>query len=183
MVSWRDSTQTGLTLTRPHRILRPVSPWFIALSLWVAFLLDLLPWGNFWGVPDWLALALVFWNTHQPRKVGIGVAFVMGLMMDVHDAALLGEHALAYALLSYGAITLHRRVLWFQMPGQMAHVLPLLLLAQVVTLIIRLIIGAPFPGFIHFLESVVGAALWPVVTWLLLAPQRRPHERDDNRPL
>src|SRR5260364_373261 len=65
------------------------------------------------GAPDFVALVLLFWDIHQPRKVGIGIAFALGLLMDVHDASLLGEHALAYTLLSYGAIMIHRRVLWF----------------------------------------------------------------------
>ncbi len=62
-------------------------------------------------MPDFVALVLLFWNVHQPRKVGMGIAFFLGLLMDVHNASLLGEHALAYTLLSYGAITIHRRVL------------------------------------------------------------------------
>jgi hypothetical protein len=97
------------TMNRPHYILLPVSPLFIAFSLFCAFLLNLLPWGHFIGVPDFVALVLVFWGVHQPRKVGIGTAFFLGLLMDVHDATLLGENALAYTLLSYFAIMLHRR--------------------------------------------------------------------------
>ena len=49
--------------------------------------------------PTSLALVLVFWNVHQPRRVGVGLAFVFGLLMDVHDGAVLGQHALAYTLL------------------------------------------------------------------------------------
>ncbi len=91
-------------MNRPHYILQPVSPLFIGVSLLGAFMLNLLPWGHWIGVPDFVALVLVFWGIHQPRKVGIGIAFFMGLMMDVHDATLLGENALAYTLLSYLAI-------------------------------------------------------------------------------
>jgi len=50
--------------------------------------------------PDVLALALVFWNVHQPRRVGMGAAFVFGLLMDVHEGALFGQHALAYTIVS-----------------------------------------------------------------------------------
>jgi hypothetical protein len=99
-------------MNRPQYILQPVNPYFIVFSLAAAFLLNLMPWGRLPGVPDFVALVLLFWNIHQPRKVGMGVAFALGILMDVHDAGLLGEHALAYTLLSYGAITIHRRVLW-----------------------------------------------------------------------
>ncbi|MEC5215994.1 rod shape-determining protein MreD [Actimicrobium sp. GrIS 1.19] len=170
-------------MNQPHYILLPASPVFIIFSLIGAFLLNLLPWGGLVGVPDFVALVLIFWSIHQPRKVGIGVAFCMGLLMDVHDAALLGENALVYTLLSYLAIMIHRRVLWFPVRTQALHILPILLFTQVVQLLIRLWITGKFPGWLFFLESLVSVALWPVVTWLLLAPQRRAVDRDDTRPI
>ncbi len=168
---------------RPQYLLRPVNPLFIWGTLAAAFLLNLLPWGRLPGVPDFLALALVFWNVHEPRRVGMAAAFVFGLLMDVHDAALFGEHALAYTLLSYGAISLHRRILWFPVGVQILYVAPLLLLAQAVLLLLRLWVGGVFPGWWHFLDSVVAALLWPLASALLLAPQRRPVDRDETRPL
>lgn len=170
-------------MNRPHYILLPVSSGFILMSLAGAFLLNLQPLGGWIGVPDFVALVLVFWSIHQPRKVGIGVAFLMGLLMDVHDAALLGENALAYTLLSYFAITLHRRVLWFPPVSQIWYILPLLLMTQLVQMVVQLLISGKLSDWTFFLESVVSAALWPLVTWLLLAPQRRTVDRDDTRPL
>ena len=164
-------------------ILLPASPLFIAFSLIVAFVLNLMPWGQLVGVPDFVALALVFWNIHQPRKVGISVAFLMGLLMDVNEATLLGENALAYTLLSYFAIMIHRRVLWFPLRTQALHVLPLMLLAQAVQLVIQLLVTGKSPDWFYFSESLVSALLWPVVSLLLLAPQRRAVNRDENRPI
>ena len=170
-------------MNRPHYILLPVSPLFIGFSLTVAFFLNLLPWGHFVGAPDFVALVLVFWGVHQPRKVGIGIAFFMGLLMDVHDATLLGENALAYTLLSYFAIMIHRRVLWFPILTQAIHVFPLLLMTQAIQVLVRLVVSGRFPGWMLFIESVVAIVLWPVVTWLLLAPQRRAVDRDHTRPI
>jgi rod shape-determining protein MreD len=170
-------------MNNPHYILLPVNSLFIAFSLTAAFVLNLLPWGQWIGIPDFVALALVFWSIHQPRKVGIGVAFLMGLLMDVHDASLLGENALAYTLLSYFAITIHRRVLWFPIGVQALHVFPLLMLTQAVQMVVRLIISGKFPGWLYFAESIVSALLWPLVTWLFLAPQRRAINRDETRPI
>ena len=170
-------------MNRPHYILLPVSPLFIAISLTGAFMLNLLPWGRWIGAPDFVALVLVFWGIHQPRKVGIGLAFCMGLLMDVHDASLLGEHALSYTLLSYFAIMMHRRVLWFPVMTQALHILPLLLLAQGVQLMVHLVVGGAFPGWAYFCESLVSVLLWPVVSWMLLVPQRRAIDKDENRPI
>jgi rod shape-determining protein MreD len=170
-------------MNRPQYILLPVSPLFILFSLLFALLLNLLPWGRFVFAPDFVALVLVFWGVHQPRKVGIGTAFFLGLLMDVHDAAALGENALAYTLLSYFAIMMHRRIQWFPLMTQAMHVLPLLLLAQTVQLVVRLLVAGKFPGWFYFIESGVAALLWPVVTMVLLAPQRRAVDKDHTRPI
>ena len=167
----------------PSYLLLPANRAFIVFSLIVAFVLSLLPWGRMPGVPDFLAVTLVFWNVQQPRMAGIGIAFGLGILMDVHEATLLGEHALAYTLLAYGAMSLHRRLPWFSMPAQMLHVLPLFLIAQTSTLAVRMAVGGDFPGIAWFLQSVSTALLWPLADWLLLAPQRRAVDRDENRPI
>ena len=86
------------------QLLLPVNPFFIALTLAVALAFNLLPVGRQPAMPDLLALALAFWNVHQPRRVGVGLAFVFGMLMDVHQGALLGQHALSYTVLSFGEI-------------------------------------------------------------------------------
>jgi rod shape-determining protein MreD len=170
-------------MMRPEYLLLPANRAFIAFSLILAFLLNLLPWTRMSFAPDFVALVLVFWNVHQPRKVGMGLAFLFGLLMDVHDASLFGEHALSYTLLSFGAISLHRRILWFKSLGQMLHVFPLFLIALLATLIIRLFVGGAVPGWFYFGPALTQALLWPVVSFLLLAPQRRVVEIDQTRPI
>ena len=165
------------------QLLLPANPIFIAFTLLVALAFNLLPLGRQGWLPDLLALTLVFWNVHQPRRVGIGVAFMFGLLLDVHQGAVLGHHALAYTLLSYGAITIHRRLLWFGLLEQALHVLPLFVGVHLVLLAIRLLGGGLFPGWSVLLAPVLEALLWPVATLLLLAPQRRAPDRDENRPL
>jgi rod shape-determining protein MreD len=165
------------------QLLLPANPLFIAVTLLAALGLNLLPLGRVPGLPDALALVLVFWNVHQPRRVGIGWAFLFGLLMDVHDGALLGQHALAYTLLGFGAITIHRRLLWFGIAQQAVQVLPLFVVAHVVSLLVRMGAGGMFPGWSVLLAPLAEAALWPLAVLLLLAPQRRPPDPDANRPL
>jgi rod shape-determining protein MreD len=165
------------------QLLLPVNPLFMWASLLVALVLNLVPLGRQPAMPDFLALALVFWNVHQPRRVGVGVAFVLGVLMDVHAGALLGQHALAYTLLSYFAITVHRRLLWFSVVEQALHVLPLFFAAHAVSLLVRLVSGGSFPGWTLLAAPLLESLLWPVAAWFLLAPQRRAPDPDENRPL
>ena len=74
------------------QLLMPVNPFFVWFTLLFAFALNIVPLGRVAAMPDFLALVLVFWNVHQSRRVGVGVAFVFGLLMDVHSGAVLGQH-------------------------------------------------------------------------------------------
>lgn len=165
------------------QLLMPVNPLFVWTTLLAAFAMNIVPLGRVPAMPDFLALVLVFWNVHQSRRIGVGVAFVFGLLMDVHSGAVLGQHALAYTLLSFFAITVHRRLLWFSVPSQALQILPLFFAAHAVSLLVRMAAGGMFPGWELLLAPVFEALLWPIVTLLLLAPQRRAPDPDQNRPL
>ena len=107
-------------MRRGQQLLLPAKGWFVFGSLIAALLLNMIQGMGLWGraawTPDALALVLVFWTVHQPLRVGVGVAFAMGLLMDVHQGAMLGQHALAYTAMSYLAVAIHRRLLWFSVP-------------------------------------------------------------------
>lgn len=166
-----------------RRILQPVKPWFIVLSLVVAVVLNMIPLGRFPGMPDWAALTLAFWCIREPLKVGLLAAFLVGLVMDVAQGAVMGQHALAYVLLAHGASTLSRRILWFGLLQQSLHVLPLLLMMQLVMMLTRLMAGAEFPGWWYFSASFIATLMWTPLNYVLLMPQFRPVDRDENRPI
>jgi rod shape-determining protein MreD len=166
-----------------NQLLLPVNLMFVWFTLLAAFAVNLLPVGRHPAAPDALALVLVFWNVHQTRRVGVGVAFACGLLMDVHNGAILGQHALAYTLLAYFATAIHRRLLWFGLPLQALQILPLFAAAHFVSFAVRMIVGGMLPGWPALLAPVFEALLWPLIAWLLLAPQRRAPDRDENRPL
>ncbi|PQA77107.1 rod shape-determining protein MreD [Rhodoferax sp. TS-BS-61-7] len=175
-------------IMRPgQQLLLPANPLFIWGSVVVALLLNMVNNMGLWGraawAPDVLAVVLVFWTVHQPLRVSIGAAFVFGLLMDVHQGGLLGQHAMAYTVLSFLAITVHRRLLWFTVPSQAAQVFPLFVAAHALELLLRLLGGGTFPGWWVLLAPVLEAALWPVASIVLLAPQRRAPDPDANRPL
>lgn len=172
-----------MIMPQGQQLLLPANPVFIWGSLLAALLLNMLPLGRVPWMPDLLALVLVFWSVHQPQRVGIGASFVFGLCMDVHEAALLGQHAWSYTALSFFAITIHRRLLWFSVPSQALQVLPLFAAAHAIELAIRMMSGGLFPGWAVAFAPFIEAILWPVVSVILLAPQRRAPDRDKNRPL
>jgi rod shape-determining protein MreD len=156
------------------QILQPARISTIAASFVGALLFNFLPWPDLRFVPDAVALVLVFWCVRQPRLVGLGVAWALGLLTDAGNGVLLGEHALAYSLAAFIALWLSRRILWFGTGLQSLHVALILLTAQAAQLIVRLAAGAQFPGWSIFVGPLVAAALWPPVSWLLLRPRGRP---------
>ena len=171
-------------IMRPGQpLLLPANPLFVWGTLFIALMLNMLPVGRTPWMPDFLALVVVFWAVHQPLRVGVGAAFMFGLAMDVHQSSLLGQHALAYTALSFFAITIHRRLLWFTVPSQAVQVFPLFAAAHAISLVIRLLAGGMFPGWDFVLAPFFEALLWPVASVLLLAPQRRAPDPDANRPL
>jgi rod shape-determining protein MreD len=176
-----------MIMPRGQQLLLPANPLFIATSLTLALLLNMLQnmglFGNAAGVPDFLALVLLFWSVHQPLRVSLGWAFFFGLITDVHEVGLLGQHALSYTVMAYLAARIHRRLLWFRGPSQALQVLPLFLVTHALSWTVRMATGNAFPGAWALLAPLLEAVLWPVVSVLLLAPQRRAPNPDENRPL
>lgn len=168
-------------------LLLPVKPWFIGLSLVLALLLEMMLGMGLSGRAAWapslLAVVLLFWVVHEPRRLGIGACFAFGIALDVHQGALLGQHALAFSTLAFLGLQVHRRLLWFALPTQALHVLPLLLAAHALQWLVRLLTGSGWPDWSALLAPLIEAVLWLPANWLLLAPQRRAHDPDDSRPL
>jgi rod shape-determining protein MreD len=170
------------------RILRPANPLFIALTIFVALCLSMLPTRSWPLLPDWTMLILCFWNVREERKIGMGWAFLLGLALDVADGAALGQHALAYVLMSFIATGGSRRLLWFPATFQALHVLPLFIGVAVLQAGIRALAGAPWPDLSWALSALIispllSALLWLPLTLLLLMPQYRPEERNENNPI
>jgi rod shape-determining protein MreD len=163
-----------LSTVGPEEILRPARPWFIVVTVGFALAANLLPLS---GValalrPDFVALVLLYWCIQEPRYMGVGVAWGVGLLMDVGDATLFGQHALAYALLAYAAEYFRRRVLRFSLWQQAAQVAVLLGLCAGLVLLVRYVGGAPLPRWTYAVPPLVGALLWPVLTVALQWTQR-----------
>jgi rod shape-determining protein MreD len=162
---------------RPEEILKPARPLFVALTMLFGFLANLLPAAGYAAVlkPDFLALAILYWCIQEPRMMGVGFAWFAGLWMDVADATLFGQHALAYAVLAYSAEYFRRRVLRFTLWHQAAQVAVLLLFCAALVLLVRVVGGAPLPRWTYFVSPLVGALVWPLLSVMLQRPQRPAH--------
>ena len=158
---------------RPQQILLPVKAALIAFTLVLALLLNLLPVSGFarWVRPDFVALVILYWTVHQPHRFGMGMAFALGLTMDVAVGVLLGQHALAYSLLAFAGFMLHRRLRMFGLIEQLWQVLPLLLAAQLAVALAGMAKGAAFPGWQYFLGGLVAGLLWPLLSVALRLPR------------
>ena len=158
----------------PEEILRPAKPWFVLLSIVVGLLLNLVPVAEPVSSyrPDFLAIVLLYWCIQEPRFVGVGTAWMVGLVMDVGDATIFGQHALAYAMLAYSAEFFRRRVLRFPLWQQAVQVAVLLVFCALLVLLVRFVGGAALPKWSYLLSPLVGALLWPLASVLLQTPQR-----------
>ncbi|RMX04319.1 rod shape-determining protein MreD [Corticibacter populi] len=169
---------------RAEQILRPARPSFIVVSLLTGFCLQLLPLGHLAWWPDVLMVVLAFWALHQPQRIGIGVAFMLGLAMDVQGASLLGQHALAYCVLVFVVQAMQNRLLWYQSGWQQAV---LLLLPFALTHLCLFVVGAassrvlPSPWLL--LAPLLQALLWVPLRRLLLVPQMSPPSARERRPI
>lgn len=146
----------------------------ILLSLLTALLLSITPLPESLAAfrPDWLALTLLYWCLALPQRIGVGVAWMTGLLQDVLTGTLLGQHALILSLIAYIVLRFHQRIRPFPPWQQAIIVALLLLLTQLITLWINGIIGRSVNSWTYWLPSVSGTLLWPVVFYLLRKTRR-----------
>lgn len=151
---------------------------FLWGSMVLVWMISLLPWRSWTAAPELLLLVIAFWCVHQSRRVGLVTAFVFGLLMDVHDVGALGQHALSFTLVAYGAHVLHRRLLRFDLWSQGLHMFPVFLVGRIVDVLVGAWQAGSWPGWYWVISVALTAALWPVVGWVLLLPQHRMDDVD-----
>ena len=139
--------------------------WVLPLSVVVALLLGVLPLPPMLQPlrPYWLALALAYWVIEDPDHVGLGLAFVIGLIGDLVYGGLLGEHALRLVVMAYILQRFRARLRFFPMSQQALAIGGLLLNDRIVTAAIHLTVGAPTLPPSFWLAPLTGMLAWPLV--------------------
>lgn len=117
--------------------------------------------------PQWVALTLIFWILTLPEWVGVGVAWTIGIVLDVLTGTLLGEHALSLSLVAFIVLKLHKRLRLFPRHQQSFTVFLLLLLDRLLNLWVIGALGYTAPSLGYWLPPVVGALFWPWICPLL----------------
>jgi len=163
-----------MSYDRPQALLKPVKRRFITLTFALALLMELLPLpiGSTRWLPDFVGLLLLYWAINQPSRIGIGMGFLIGLIVDVSTNSLFGQHALAYSVTTYLILLRQRQLVMFNLGQQALVVLTMMLANQLIMALIRMALGSAFVGAGYFLPPLMGALLWPLLTKLLLLPYR-----------
>jgi rod shape-determining protein MreD len=146
----------------------------ILISFLLALLLTVLPlpeWARIYR-PQWYTLVLIYWATASPQRVGVGVGWLSGIIIDVLTGTLLGQHALALSLIAYITHKVHQRLRLFPIWQQSLTVLVLLLLERVLQLWVMGAVGQPVPGISFWIAPLVGTLLWPWI-YIILRDLRR----------
>ena len=149
--------------------------WLTIIGVWM---LSLLPWRLWLPAPDLLLMVLVFWCLNEPQRISMPVAFAFGLLMDVHDGALLGGQALIYTLAAYGATVLQRRLQRFNAFVQAVHLLPVFLMAEGLGRFLLAWFAGDWMGWGWLWSALLMGLLWPLLDFLLQLPQRRYDDTD-----
>lgn len=147
----------------------------ILLSLLMGLVMTILPlpvWADPLR-PEWTALILIYWSMALPQRVGVTVAWTVGLLQDVLQGFLLGAHALAFGIVAFLTLKLHQRIRVFPLWQQAMSILLLLLIIRLILLWIRGLSGRPGADWEYWLPALTGTALWPLVFLCLREIRRR----------
>lgn len=151
--------------------------YIIYLTLLMGYFLTLIPlpeWAQTFR-PQWVALILIYWCMALPERVGVGLGFIFGLLLDVLTGTLLGQHALGLSVVAFVTIKLHLRVRVMPLRQQVFTIFIILLVERLLALWSTGAAGYPTPSLWYWVTPVIGMLLWPWIYILLRDTRRRFH--------
>jgi rod shape-determining protein MreD len=143
--------------------------WVIALTLLVALWLSIVPlpeWAR-WARPEWVAMVMIYWVIALPQRIGIGVAWITGLALDLLEGSPLGENAFALGVIAYLALILYQRLRMYAPWQQAGIVFVLIGLHQLLCHWVQTLTTKVTPTLLFLLPALISAFLWPTVMLLL----------------
>lgn len=155
----------------------PGRTYVIYLTLLAGYLLTLMPmpeWASAYR-PQWVALILIYWCMALPERIGVGVGFATGLLLDVLTGTLLGQYALGLSVVAYLALKLHLRVRVMPLRQQVFTISILLVVERLLALWTTGAAGYPTPSLLYWITPLISMLLWPWVYLTLRKVRRRFH--------
>lgn len=153
---------------------QPRGGFVVYLSFLVALMLSALPLPEDlqWWRPEWVLLVLLYWIVALPARVGLGTAWVLGILLDVLRGNLLGLNALALTIVAYVMLLVYQRVRMFSWLQQVLFVFALVALDQIIVHWVKGILGVSSQTLMFLVPALVSAVLWPVLFMLLRGVRR-----------
>lgn len=138
--------------------------WFaIFMTFLIALVLALLPMPDWtvWLRPAWVLMVLIYWAMMTPYRVSVGIAWILGIIVDLLNGTVLGEHALAYTIVIYFVSRMHIRLRMYPLLQQGISIFLFVLLYQFIIYCIQGFIGELPGSHLYWLSSVTSMLLWP----------------------
>lgn len=139
--------------------------WLLPLSFLITFVLMVypLPMEWRWLRPELVALLAVYWVLTYPLQLGVGMAFIVGLLQDLIQGSVLGQHALALVVAVYLCQLSAQRLRTYGMVQQMMWVFALILLHEAFLYWVSLLAGREAKMAYFWVPALLSALLWPVL--------------------
>lgn len=137
----------------------------VVLSIITALALTMLPLPRAIDAfrPDWVALIMIFWALSVPRSYSVGIAWIVGIVLDVSQGTLLGQYALALCVVVYIVVKFHLQMRVFPLLQLTATVFALLSLYQFLLFWINGVAGVTAPAIVYWAPVLTGAIVWPLI--------------------
>jgi len=156
--------------------MRDLNRWsLIGFTLFMAVVLTLLPMPNWaiWARPAWVLLVLIYWSIMAPHRVNIGVAWVMGIILDVLCGTLLGEHAFALVIVTFFVVRMHNQLRVYPALHQSMWVLVFVVIYQFILFCIQGFLGDAPKTLLYWSSSFTSMIIWPWISMMIRDQQRR----------
>jgi len=143
--------------------------WAVAFTVLIALIVQALPLPTWLEAvrPSFIGLAVIYWAIYAPHAGGIFAPWLAGIGYDVFKGEVLGQNALALALVAYIAMSLHQRLRNQTLVQQSLFVFAMLTLNEFVVWVIEGWIGHPVATPWRWIQPMIGGMLWPFVALLL----------------
>lgn len=123
--------------------------------------------------PAWVPMVLVYWVMALPVRLGVGLGWLVGLLLDVATGTLLGQNAMALSLLAFLTLQLHQRLRVYPLGQQAMAILMLIALYQMLVVWVRGIIGLPPETWLYWMQSFTSMLAWPLLFIVLRGVRRQ----------